>query len=305
LDIALKNKTVAEKVEIIDKWETNKTSSRLSIAKQAELLNLNRSNIYYRKKVKEDDDKYKKLIKEVHESKIFYWVRKITKQLQKDWYQINRKRVVRLMREMWIRAVFPKPNTSKANKSHKKYPYLLRDLDLKEAETNQVWSTDITYIKIEWWFIYLTAVIDWKSRYVLSWEISNTLETTFCKLALEKALRKVKQIWIKKWLKWEELEKQKPEIFNTDQWSQFTSNEFIEILEENKIQISMDWKWRCLDNIFIERFWRTVKYEEIYLKEYNSIQEIYESLKKYFDFYNYERLHEWLDYKTPAEVYLN
>lgn len=266
---------------------------RLSVVRQAELLKISRSNVYYKKKIKDDEDKYKKLIIEIHEKRIFYWVRKITKQLQRDWYQINRKRVVRLMRELWIKAIFPKPNTSRPAKNDVKYSYLLRDLEI--TKNNQVWSTDITYIKIKWWFIYLVAIIDWNSRYIISWEISTTLESYFCTNSLEKALQINEKIF----------KKEKPEIFNTDQWSQFTSNEFIEVLKENEIQISMDWKWRCLDNIFIERFWRTVKYEEIYLKEYNSIKEIYDSLKYYFDFYNNERLHESLDYKTPYEVYLN
>ena len=190
---------------------------------------------------------------------------------------------------MWIWATYPKPNTSKPNKQNMNFPYLLKNI--KITRINQVWSTDITYIRINWWFIYLVAVIDWYSRCVLSWELSNTLESDFCVRALENALANPIVSW------------QKPEIFNTDQWSQFTSNAFIEVLKKNNIQISMDWKWRYLDNIFIERLWRTVKYEEVHLKDYQSMIEAHDNLKSYFDFYNNRRYHSSLNYNVPIATY--
>jgi len=188
------------------------------------------------------------------------------------------------MKIMGIKAIYPEPKTIIPNKEHQKYPYLLRDK--KITAPNEVWSTDITYIKMNKGWIYLTAIIDWYSRYVISWKIFISLDSEFCIDALE-----------------ESLQKNKPKIFNSDQGSQFTSTAFTNLLEQNQIQISMDGKGRCLDNIFIERLWRTIKQEEVYLKAYDSVKDAYENLKKYIDFYNYERPHQSLDYKTPAEIY--
>lgn len=202
-------------------------------------------------------------------------------------YIINRKRVLRLMREMGIQAIYPKPNLSKPASGHKKYPYLLRDL--KIVKPNQVWATDITYIKLREGFIYLAAIIDLYSRKVLSWRISNTMDTDFCIEVLEEALQNYG----------------KPEIFNSDQGSQFTSLIFIQKLEDENIKISMDGKGRATDNIYIERLWRSLKYEDIYIREYQTISECEEGVNKYFKFYNQERFHQSLEYKTPDEIYFS
>lgn len=214
----------------------------------------------------------------------FYGVPKMTAWLTRQGYHVNVKRVRRLMRLMGLFAVYPKPWLSKTDNGHKKYPYLLKDLVIDRPD--QVWSTDITYIRLAHGFIYLVAVMDWFSRYVLSFEVSTTLDKEFCIKALDKALRH-----------------SKPEVFNTDQGSQFTSTEFTEKLEASEVKISMDGRGRVFDNIFVERLWRTVKYEEVYLKSYQTVTEAKAELKKYFHFYNTERLHESLGYKTPYEVY--
>jgi len=207
------------------------------------------------------------------------------KQAKPEGYIINRKRVQRLMRKMGIQSIAPKPGTSKPHPEHKIYPYLLRHLSV--IRPNQVWSTDITYIPLVGGFVYLVAVIDWFSRYVLSWEVSVNMESEFCISALESAIRRYDQ----------------PEIFNTDQGAQFTCNAFTNILKENEVMISMDGRGRALDNVFIERLWRSVKYEEIYPKEYRSVRELILSLKRYFDFYNDQRPHASLNRNTPSEVY--
>lgn len=196
----------------------------------------------------------------------------------------NIKRIRRLMRLMGLEAIYSKPNLSKCNKDHIKYPYLLRGMLINRID--QVWSIDITYIPMKKGFMYLTAVIDWHSRYVLSWRLSNTLEGAFCNDALEEALKGGK-----------------PEIFNTDQGSQFTSENFISILRDKEIKISMDGKGRALDNVFVERLWRTVKYEYVYLHTQSDGKELFNGLKDYFEFYNNSRPHQSLDYKTPAEIY--
>ena len=198
--------------------------------------------------------------------------------------EFNRKRFQRLMQVMGIQAIYPKPNTSKPGEGHKIYPYLLRGL--KVDRPNQVWSCDITYIPLSGGFAYLIAVIDWYSRYVLSWRLSNTMTTDFCIDALEAALRLGK-----------------PGIFNTDQGSQFTSSDFVKILLDQKISVSMDGKGRALDNIFIERLWRSVKYEDVYIKGYRHIPEAYKGLDAYFNFYNTVRPHQSLDYLTPMRVH--
>jgi putative transposase len=216
----------------------------------------------------------------------FYGTRRITAWLKLKGYTVNRKRVQRLMRLMGLEGICPKRNLSKGDKEHKIYPYLLKGLEI--TRSNQVWSTDITYIKMREGFMYLTSVMDWFSRYVLSWKLSNSLEMSFCLEALEEALKKGK-----------------PEIFNTDQGVQFTSERYTGCLEEAKIKISMDGRGRALDNIFIERLWRTVKYEEIYLKEYESVKCLYSALREYFEFYNNERPHQSLNYQTPKQVHLS
>lgn len=226
-----------------------------------------------------------RLIDEIYTRCPFYGSRRIAAQLTRDrgdpW---NRKRIQRLMRIMGIRGVAPGPDTSQPHPENKVYPYLLRGLLIDKV--NQVWSTDITYIPMTKGFMYLVAVIDWHSRYVLSWELSNTMDTAFCIDALEKAL-----------------DMSTPAIFNTDQGAQFTSLSFTKVLLDKKIKISMDGRGRALDNIFVERLWRTVKYENIYMNEYQTVPELRSGLKRYFEFYNQERLHQSLGYKTPSEVH--
>lgn len=200
-------------------------------------------------------------------------------------YFINRKRVQRLMKKLGLSGMAPGPNTSKAHPQHKTYPYLLRGIDI--TQPNQVWSTDITYIRLSHGFVYLVAIIDWYSRKVLSWRLSNTMDTGFCVDCLEEAIRQYG----------------KPAIFNTDQGSQFTSASFTGVLIENAITISMDGRGRALDNIFVERLWRTVKYEDVYLNKYENMQDLLMGLTHYFLFYNQERKHQSLGYATPDVVY--
>ena len=262
-------------------------SDMLSIKRQCELIELPRSS-FYRESCKgesEENLKLMRLIDEEYTRHPFFGTRQIRNYLRRQGYKINRKRVQRLMRLMGIQSVAPKPNTSKPSKEHKIYPYLLNDLDINHS--NQVWCTDITYVRMPGGFVYLVAVMDWYSRKVLSWEVSVTMDDSFCVNALEQAIRRYG----------------KPEIFNTDQGSQFTGKAFTDVLKENGITISMDGKGRAMDNIMIERLWRTVKYEEIYLKEYASVLALIQSLKIYFDFYNTERPHTSFDIQTPAEVY--
>jgi len=217
----------------------------------------------------------------------FYGEPRITAQLKRDGLKVNHKRVERLMRLMGIQAIFPKKSFSKPNSNNLTYPYLLKGLSIDHV--NQVWGSDITYVRADKIWFYLVAILDWYSRYVISWKLSPTLDTKFCADALKTAL----QIAL-------------PEIHNSDQGAQFTANEYLKILKQHaSIKISMDSKGRCFDNIFVERLWRTVKYEEIYLKEYCSFAEAKRSLNNYFKIYNTERLHQSLGYKTPAEIYYN
>ena len=208
------------------------------------------------------------------------------KYLNREGYKVGKYHVRTLLRRMGLRAVFAGPKTSVRHPEHKVYPYLLKEV--RGERPNQVWSADITYIRLAHGFAYLVAILDWHSRYVLSWQLSNTLDSGFCVEALEEALYK----------------NGRPEIFNTDQGSQFTSNDFISTLRGAKISISMDGRGRAFDNIFVERLWRSVKYECIYLNGYRSIPEVHEGLREYFEFYNKERFHQALDYKTPWEVYV-
>jgi putative transposase len=261
----------------------------LTISRQCELLDLQRSS-YYRQacnhcKESEESLQLMRLIDEEYIRHPFYGTRKMCDYLRRQGYMVNRKRVQRLMRKMGIQSIAPKPNTSVPRKEHKVYPYLLKGIDINRPD--QVWCSDITYIRLYEGFVYLTAVMDWHSRYVLSWEVSVTMDDEFCVNALNSAIRRYSL----------------PEIFNTDQGSQYTGDGFTGTLKKHGIRISMDGKGRAMDNIFIERLWRSVKYEEIYLKEYSNVKELIRSLKQYFEFYNFERPHQTLEGQTPAEVY--
>lgn len=225
-----------------------------------------------------------RIIDETYTKRPFYGVPRITHTLIQLGFQVGHKRIERLMKLMGLQGVCPKRNLSKSDSKSYKFPYLLKGMDINRP--NMVWATDITYIRLRSGFIYLVAVMDWFSRYVLSWRISNSLDTGFCIEALEEALLK-----------------RKPDIFNTDQGSQFTSDNFIRILKKQDIRISMDGRGRALDNIMIERLWRSVKYEEVYLKDYESVRDASNGLRNYLKFYNHERIHQSLGYQTPAEVY--
>ena len=258
----------------------------ISISRQCELLALNRSSLYYKKKEKISsyDLHLMRLIDEQYTKTPFYGSRRMTAYLKRLGYSVNRKRVQRLMRIMGIHAIYPKPRLSKKAKQNQIYPYLLKGLKIKGS--NQVWASDITYIRMKKGWLYLIAIMDWYSRYVLSWELSTTLEVDFCINALNKALTVGK-----------------PKIFNSDQGVQYTSEKFIQILRENDIEISMDSRGRVFDNIFTERLWRSLKYEEVYIKDYSDVREAKEGIESYFKFYNNERPHQSLGYKTPYEVY--
>jgi len=257
----------------------------LSIKQQCNLINLQRSSYYFRPAQESSENlEIMKLIDEEYTHHPFYGSRKFVAYLKEKGFIVNKKRILRLMRLMGLSPIYPKPNLSKAAKGHKIYPYLLRNVPI--VKPNQVWSTDITYIPMRGGFVYLTAVIDWYSRYVISYELSNSLESTFCVRTLQAAL-----------------ETGTPTIFNTDQGAQFTSTEFISVLKEQHIKISMDGKGRAIDNVFIERLWRSVKYELIYLQENNSIPQLYDDLRTYFQFYNEKRFHQALGNRRPKEVY--
>ena len=263
----------------------DKSSKSLSIRKQCELLGISRSGIYYEPiQMSEGNLKLMELIDEQYTKTPYYGSPKMTECLNRQGYPVNIKRVKRLMKLMGISAVYAKPNTSIKAQGHHIYPYLLKGLEINKP--NQVWCTDITYIRIVGGFMYLVAVMDWNSRYVISWELSNSLDTWFCTAALQAALAYAK-----------------PAIFNTDQGSQFTSEAFTSILKKHQIQISMDGKGRCIDNIMIERLWRSLKYEDIYLKDYKSVEELYDGLTRYFHTYNHDRPHQSLKYQTPFQVY--
>jgi len=255
------------------------------VNRQCELIGLARSSYYYRQtKTDKENNNLMSLIDKQYTKTPFYGERRITDALKSLGYSVNHKRIGRLMRVMGIEAIYPKPRLSKANRESLKYPYLLRGLSIEWP--NQVWSTDITYIALRNGFVYLAAIMDWYSRYVVSWALSNTLDSTFCVEMLEKALKYAK-----------------PEIFNSDQGTQFTCEDFTGLLKKHQIKISMDSRGRAYDNIFVERLWRTVKYEEIYLKEYNNVREVKENLLRYFNFYNNDRPHQSLGYKKPKEIY--
>ena len=267
----------------------DRNNEQISVVKQCELLGLAHSTCYYKEvknPVKESFfEKVKRYLLNFYMKWPYFGKRRMCNELKKRGIAVSREKVKSLMNELKIYPVYPKPNLSKPNKQHKKYPYLLNNVEI--THVNQVWSTDITYIRMPHGFVYLTAVIDWHSRFVLSWKVSTTLEGRFCREALLEAIAKYGV----------------PEIFNSDQGVQFTDKRFTDILESREIQISMDGKGRALDNIYIERLWRTVKYEEIFLKSYNSVKDLRKELDKYFRFYNYERDHSSHDYKTPWEIY--
>ena len=255
----------------------------INVSRQAELLCMSRSSVYYHPAAN-DDYLITSRIDEIYTKTPFYGSRKIKEQLRRDGGSISRKKVQRLMRKIGIEAIYPKKRASIPHHGHKVYPYLLRDLQIRRI--NQVWGSDITYIRIHRGWLYLVAIIDWYSRYVISWELSTSLDVEFCLTALERALSQ-----------------EKPEIFNTDQGSQFTSKEFAGLLLRNDIKISMDGRGRAIDNIFTERLWRTIKYEEVYLHDYENVFEAKERISAYMNFYNTERLHQSLGYATPAEIY--
>lgn len=225
-----------------------------------------------------------RLIDQQYTKTPFFGSRRMTWQLNQWGYAVNRKRVQRLMRKMGLEAIYPRPNTSRPAPTHRIYPYLLRNLVIDRP--NQVWSADITYVPMSQGFMYLVAVMDWFSRYVLSWRVSNTLEVAFCLEALEEALALAT-----------------PDIFNSDQGSQFTSPRFTDRLEREGIRISMDGRGRALDNVFVERLWRSVKYEDLYLKAYDTVPQLHRGLGDYFLFYNQERPHQGLDNRLPADLY--
>jgi putative transposase len=264
----------------------NPSEPELSLKEQCQLLGVNRSSYYYQEKEpKEEEHVLLRLLDEQYLKTPFYGSRKMTVYLREQGYLVNRKRVIKLMHKLGLQTIYQKKRTSVSNPEHRVYPYLLRDLEINRA--NQVWCTDITYLPIGKGYYYLIAIMDWYSRRVLSWRISNTMDVTFCCNALEEALEKYG----------------KPEIFNSDQGSQFTSKDFTQILLQAEVKISMDGRGRCFDNIFIERLWRSLKYELIYIYEFEDGQHLNQEVKNWIKWYNHERFHQALDYKTPYFVY--
>lgn len=258
----------------------------LPIQRQCALLAVSRSSVYYKRQdtVDAEDLVLMRLLDELHLKYPFMGSRRLRDELNKRGHLINRKRVTRLMRLMGLEALYPKKRTSQPNAAHRRFPYLLKGVAI--TRPNQVWATDVTYVPMAHGFLYLVAVIDWANRAVLSWKLSNTLDADFCVEALEEAIQHFGR----------------PEIFNTDQGAQFTCEAFLHVLEHNHIRISMDGKGRWMDNVFVERLWRSVKYEEIYLKAYNTVNEAREGLANYFCFYNHERRHQTLR-TCPWEAY--
>ena len=262
------------------------SESQLSMRRQCALLSLHRSTAYYeRAPISDEDLALMRLLDEEYLRHPFLGSRKMHVWLRGRGHVVNRKRVQRLMRLMGLEGLNPRGSTSRPHPAHKKYPYLLRTLDV--ARANQVWAADITYIPMAHGFAYLVAIIDWFSRRVLAWRLSNTLDTVFCLEALDEALRR----W------------GTPEIFNTDQGAQFTADEFLDALKAKGIQISMDGKGRWRDNVFVERLWRSVKYEEVYLHAYADLVEARRGIGGYLGYFNDERPHQALGYRTPSEIY--
>jgi putative transposase len=263
-------------------------NQQLSISRQCEMIGVSRSSYYYQPTpISQEELELMRKIDELYLQNPSSGSRTISRQLDRQGITADRKRVQRLMRLMGIEAVYPKPRTSRPHPQHKVYPYLLRGLTINRP--NLVWATDITFIPMARGFMYLVAIMDWHSRKVLSWRISNTLETAFCVQALEEALSRYGR----------------PEIFNTDQGAQFTSNAFTKVLEDNHVAISMDGRGRCQDNIFVERLWWTLKYQYIYLHSFDTGKRLRRGLTDWIRYYNHERGHSSLDNKTPDEVYFN
>jgi len=264
----------------------DRAHSSLSISRQCALLGVSRASVYRRPRpVNAEDLRLMDLIDRQYLARPYYGSRRMAAWLATQGHVVNRKRVQRLMRLMGLVAIYQRPNTSKAAPEHPKYPYLLGGLSIERA--NQVWCSDVTYIPMAKGFIYLVAIMDWHSRAVLAWRLSNTLHADFCVEALEEALRRFGT----------------PEIFNTDQGCQFTSTDFTDVLKAHGIKISMDGKGRCMDNIFVERLWRSLKYEEVYLHAYTSVPEAKAGIGAWLHFYNEERLHQTHGYQTPRQVY--
>ncbi len=268
---------------------------QLSLVRQCSLLNVSRASVYYRPTpTRAEDLELMALMDRQYPSAgsgealktPFYGSRKMKAWLLGKGYLVSRNKVRRLMRLMGLEAIYRRPNTSKPAPGHRAYPYLLKGVDVDRVD--QVWAADITYIPMAQGFLYLIAIMDWHSRHVLAWKLSNTMDTGFCVATLEEALNKGR-----------------PEIFNTDQGSQFTSEAFTQTLQERGIRVSMDGKGRYLDNIFVERLWRSIKYEEVYLKAYQTVAEARAGINDYLEFYNQQRPHQALGYRTPAEVYQN
>ena len=257
---------------------------KLSLVRQCALLGISRSSLYYLPtEAGAEDLELMALIDQQYLKTPFYGSRRMTAWLRNHGHQVNRKRVRRLMQLIGLEAIYRRPNTSKPNPGHEVYPYLLRGLEINRV--NQVWATDITYIPMARGFLYLVVIMDWHSRYVLAWRLSNTLEVDFCVAALEEALSKGR-----------------PQIFNTDQGSQFTSEAFTSMLLAQGVQVSMDGRGRCMDNVFVERLWRSIKYEEVYLKAYQNGTEARKGIGAYLAFYNQERPHQALGYRSPGQV---
>lgn len=258
----------------------------LSISRQCELIGLARSSLYYEPATESAENlRLMRLIDRRYMQVPFFGSRRMTDWLNEQGEGVNRKRIQRLMQMMGLEAIYPKPRTSEAMKEHRKYPYLLRNVEI--THPNHVWSTDITYLPLPQGFMYLVAVMDWYSRYVLSWRLSNSMDSGFCVLALEEALKKFGH----------------PDIFNSDQGSQFTCRDFTGCLESRNIKISMDGRGRALDNVFVERLWRSLKYEDIYIWNYETVPDLVKGVQRYFRFYNTERPHQSLEKRTPLFVY--
>lgn len=259
--------------------------SIISVSRQCDLLGLSRSAFYYELAEETPENLlYMRLLDEQFTATPYYGVLKMTEQLKRQGFPVNEKRIRRLLRKMGLMAIYPGKRLSAPGYRVEKFPYLLKDLAV--VRPNQVWATDITYIRLDNGFLYLTVVMDWFSRYVISWSLGNTMDIRFCTDCLEKAL-----------------DKKKPEIFNSDQGSQYTSPDFTSILKAHSIQISMDGRGRVFDNIFVERLWRSVKYEEVYLKNYTTVLEARDGIAQYLKHYNETRIHQNLGYKTPSEIY--
>jgi putative transposase len=262
-------------------------NGQISLTRQCQLLGLSRASWYYQPKTETEENlKLMKLIDAQYTETPFYGVRRMTAWLRTQGYQVNPKRVGRLMKLLGLETIYPRPKLSIGEDNHRKYPYLLSDLSIDAP--NQVWCSDITYIRMPHGFVYLVAIMDWYSRFVLSWQLSNTLDVHFCLEALDEAFR------------WGE-----PEIFNSDQGSQYTCGDFTSRLLTQGVEISQDGRGRVFDNIFVEGLWRSVKYEEVYLKDYETVAVAQESLSRYFQFYNYQRLHQALGYQPPAVVHFS